>query len=98
MLKVYGWTIANVDLLANSSNCKVMFPEYSKNIPPISVWKIFQGYPGNTVMLWKCFYEVKKFEKFFCGLSCENFKIDSLLSWNVFLNFIETVFHWEQGA
>ena len=41
----------NVDLLANSSNHKAMFPEYSKNIPRISVSKIFQGYPWNNVRL-----------------------------------------------
>ena len=39
-------TITNVDLLANSSNHKAMFPEYLKNTPRISVSKIFQGYPG----------------------------------------------------
>ena len=38
-------TITNVDLLANSSNHRAIFPEYSKNIPRISVSKIFQGYP-----------------------------------------------------
>ena len=43
VLKVYDLTITNVDLLANSSNYKVMFPEYSKNIPRISVSKTFQG-------------------------------------------------------
>ena len=36
--------------------------------------------------------------KKFCGLSCEIFNFDGLLYWNVFVNFIETVFHWEQGA
>ena len=50
-LKVYGLTITNVDLLANSSNHKAMFPEYSQNIPRISFSKLFQGYPRNTVML-----------------------------------------------
>ena len=45
VLKVYDLMIANVDLLANSSNHKAMFPEYSKNIPRLSVSKIFQGYP-----------------------------------------------------
>ena len=72
-----------------------MFPEYSKNIPWISVSKTSQGYPRNIIMLWKYFYEVKKFGKFFCGLSCESFNIGSLFTWNVFLNFIETVFHSE---
>ena len=45
VLKVYDLMIANVDLLANFSNHKAMFPEYSKNIPRLSVSKIFQGYP-----------------------------------------------------
>ena len=82
-------TITNVDLLANSSNHKAMFPEYSKNIPRIFVSKILQGYPRNIIaVLWKYFYEVKKFKKLLCGLSCENFNIGSLLSSNVFLNCI----------
>ena len=51
MLKMYDLTIANVDFLANSSNHKAMFPEYLKNIPRISVSKIFQGYPGNIARL-----------------------------------------------
>ena len=79
MLKVNDLTITDVDLLVNSSNHKAMFPEYSKNISRISVSKIFH-------------YEVKKFKKLFCGLSCENFNIASLLSPNVFLKCIETVF------
>ena len=57
---MYDLTIKNVDLLANSSNYKAMFPEYSKNIPQISVSKIFQVYPRNIVMLKKCFHEVKQ--------------------------------------
>ena len=32
------------------------------------------------------------------SLSSKIFNINSLLSWNVFLNFIETDFHWEQEA
>ena len=32
VLKVYDLIIANVDLLANSSNHEVMFPEYSRDI------------------------------------------------------------------
>ena len=39
----------------------------------------------------KIFLEVKKFKKLFCGLSCENFNIGSVLSCKVFLNVIETV-------
>ena len=42
MLKVYDLLITDVDLLANSINYEAMFPEYSKNIPRMSVSKIFQ--------------------------------------------------------
>ena len=57
-----------------------------KNIPRISreyckAVKIFLGF--------------KKFKKIFCGLSCENINIGSLLSCNIFLNFIETFLHLE---
>ena len=96
VLKVYDLRITNVDLLANSGNHKAMLPVYLKTILQIYVSKIFQRYPRNIVRLWKCSYEVKKFKKLFCGLSCEIFNIGSFLSWNVFLNFIETVFYWEQ--
>ena len=51
LLKVYDMIIKNVDLLANSSNHKVMFSEFSRNIPQMSVSKIFQGYPGNIAKL-----------------------------------------------
>ena len=51
VLKMYDLTKTNVDLLANSSNHKAMFPEYSKNIPRISISKIVQGYPRNIVKL-----------------------------------------------
>ena len=51
VLKVYDLIITNVELLANSSNHKVMFPEYSKNIARMPVSKIFQGYPRNIVKL-----------------------------------------------
>ena len=95
-LKVYDLTITNVDFLVNSSNHKAMFLEYSKNIPRISVSKMFQGYSRNIAKLWKYFYEVKKFKKLFCGLSCENFKIASLLFHIVFLNCIGTVFQLEK--
>ena len=60
-------TIANVDLLPNSSNHKAIFPEYLKNIPQISVSNIFQGYPQNIVTLWKCFYGVKNSKNVFVG-------------------------------
>ena len=55
MLKVYDLTMKNVDLLVSSSNHKAMFPEYSKNIPRISVSKIFQGYFRNITKSWKYF-------------------------------------------
>ena len=45
VLKVYDLIITNVDLLANFSSHDVMIPEYSRNIPLISVSKTFQGYP-----------------------------------------------------
>ena len=48
---MYDLTLTNADLLSNSSNYKVMFLEYSKNIQSISVSKIFQGYPPNIVRL-----------------------------------------------
>ena len=51
VLKMYDLTITNVDLLVNSSNHRAIFPEYAKNIPPISVSKVFLGYPQNTVRL-----------------------------------------------
>ena len=51
VLKVYDLIITNIYLLANSSNHEVMFPEYSRNIPQISVSKIFQGYPQTIVKL-----------------------------------------------
>ena len=51
VLKVYDLTMSNVDILVNSSNHKAMFPEYSKNIPRISVSKIFQGYSRNIAKL-----------------------------------------------
>ena len=69
MLKVYDFTITNVDLLPNSSNHKAMLPEYSKNNPRISVSKIFQEYPQNIAILRKFFYEVKKLKNLFSGLS-----------------------------
>ena len=51
VLKVYDLKITNVNLLANSSNHKVMFPEYSWNTPQMSASKIFQGYPHDIVKL-----------------------------------------------
>ena len=62
---------------------------------------LFQKYSKDILEYYnvmEMFYECKKFEKLFCGLSCEIFSIGSFLSWNVFLNFTETAFHGEQGA
>ena len=55
VLKVYDLIITNVDLLANSSNHEVIFSEYLRNIPRMSLSEIFQGYPGDIVKLWKYF-------------------------------------------
>ena len=52
---MYYLIIINVDLLANSGNHEVMFPEYSRKIPRISVSNIFQEYPWNNVKLWNYF-------------------------------------------
>ena len=51
VLKAYDLIIANVNLLANSNNHKVMFPEYSRNILQMSVSKSFQGYSRNILRL-----------------------------------------------
>ena len=53
VLQVYDLIIANVNLLANSSNHEAMFPEYSRKVLRMSFSKIFQGYPRNIVKLWK---------------------------------------------
>ena len=80
VLEVYDLVITNVDLFANSSNHKVMFPEYSRNIPRMSVSKSFQGYTRNILRLWKCLWGVEKLKKLFFGLCCEVFNICSLIS------------------
>ena len=51
VLKVYDLMITNVDLLANSSNHDAIFPKYSRNIPQMSVSKIFQVYRQKIVKL-----------------------------------------------
>ena len=93
MLKVYD-LVRNADLLANSSNHEIMFPDYPRGIPQMFVSKIFipSISPGYFKVM-KRYLEVKKFKKLFCGLSCENFKIGCLLSCNVFLNLSATVLH-----
>ena len=61
-----------------------MFPEYSRNIP--------QMFPRYCKVM-KISLEVKKFEKVFCGLSCENLNIGSLISCNVYVKLIEASLH-----
>ena len=56
MLKVYDLIIINVDLLVNSSNDLVMFPEYSRNIARLSV-----SISPEYCKVMKMFLEVKKF-------------------------------------
>ena len=85
--------ITNVDLLAISSNHKVMFPEYSRNIPWMSVSKSFQGQSRNILRLWICFCDVQKFKKLFCGLSCEIYNIGSLISWMLFWTLLKSFFN-----
>ena len=51
VLKVCDLIKTKVDLLVNSSNHEVMFPEYPRNIPQTSVSKIFQGCSKKTVRL-----------------------------------------------
>ena len=46
MLKVNGFIVTNVGLLANSSNYKVMFPELLRKIPRMSVTKYSKDIPG----------------------------------------------------
>ena len=79
VLKAYDLIITNVYLLANSSNHKIVFPGNSTKIPRISVLKSFQKYPWNIIRLCKCFCEVKKFKKLFCGLSYEILNIGTLI-------------------
>ena len=90
-------TITNVDLLEIPVITKQCFQNIRRALHEF----LFQKYSKDILEYYnvmEMFYEGKKFEKLFCGLSCENFSIGSFLSWNVFLNFIETVFHGEQGA
>ena len=51
VLKVYDLIMANIDLSTNCSNHEIMFPEYSMNIPRMSVSKLFQEYPRNIIKL-----------------------------------------------
>ena len=94
MLKVHDLTITNVDLLANSSNHKAVFPEYLKNIPRIYVSKIFQRYPRNIARSRKYFCEVMKLKYFFVSDRVKML-ILAVSCCNAFLNLIETVFHRE---
>ena len=55
--------------LANSNNYKVMFPEYSKDIPRISISKTFQGSSsikgGNEPLLKKVFHAPNAYLSYF---------------------------------
>ena len=84
--------ITNVDLLAKSSNHKVMLPEYSRNISQMSVSKSFQVYLRNILRLWKYFCGVKKFKKLLFGLSCEIFNICGLISCMSFWTLLRPFF------
>ena len=101
VLKVYDLIITNVDLLTNSSNHKVIIIDKFAIIHNIRgtfyecCFKNFPRISSEYCKVLKIFLEVKKFRKWICGLSCENFNIGSLLSCNVFLNFVETVLHLE---
>ena len=96
VLKVCDLILTNVDLYANSSNQEVIFPKYLRNIPRMSVSRInVPRILPEYCKVMKTFLEVKNFKKLFCGISCENVNLGSLLSCNVFLNFMETVLHLE---
>ena len=96
VLKMYDLTITNVDLLANSNNHKGIFPEYLKNIPQVSLSKILQGYPRNIVSYKNVFMKSKSVKNCFVGYPVKFLILAGrLLSSNIFLNFIETVFHLE---
>ena len=73
--------ITNVDLLAISINQEVMFPEYSRNIPRMSVSKTFQGYPRNIVKLWKYFQESKSSKNYFLGYPAKILILSPLLQY-----------------
>ena len=90
VLKMYDLIITNVDLLANSSKHEVIFPEYSRNMPRMSVLKIFQGYPQNIVKLWKYFYKSK---------SSKNAFVDYLVkiwNWQSFLSQCFSELYWNR--
>ena len=75
VLRAYDLIITNVGLLADSSNHKVRFPEYSRNISQMSVSKIFQRYPQNIVKLWKYFYKSKSSKNYFAGYTVKILKL-----------------------
>ena len=75
VLRAYDLIITNVGLLADSSNHKVRFPEYSRNISQMSVSKIFQRYPQNIVKLWKYFYKSKSSKNCFAGYTVKILKL-----------------------
>ena len=75
VINLYDLIITNVDLLVKSSNYEVMFPEYSRNIPPIAVSKISQGYSRNIVKLWKTFQKSKNSKKNFLSNTVKILKL-----------------------
>ena len=81
----------NIDLLANSSNRKVMFPEYSKNIPRMSVSKSFQGYSWNILRLWIYFLWSQKVQNIVLWVILWNF--GSLISWMFFWTLLKPFFN-----
>ena len=89
--KVHDLIITNIDLLANSSNRKVMFPEYSKNIPRMSVSKSFQGYSWNILRLWIYFLWSQKVQNIVLWVILWNF--GSLISWMFFWTLLKPFFN-----
>ena len=61
--------------LANFSYHEVVFPEYSRKIPGMSISKKIPKLSVEHCKVMKLFLEVKKFKKLSYGLSCENFNI-----------------------
>ena len=64
-----------------------------------NIWRtlqefIFEKYSKDIPKILKCYENVFIKWKIFIAYTVK-LNIGSLLSWNIFLNFIETVFHWE---
>ena len=86
VLKLYDLIITNIDLLANSSNHKAMFPVYSRNIPRMSVSKSFHGCSRNVFQVYENIF-VKKII-----WTCEIFNIGSVISWMFFWTLLKPFF------